>query len=816
MKINKIKIASFRGIVNFDQELSQKTQVVTGPNGTGKSGVIDAFDFLMTGDLQRLRGEGSSGLSIDEHGKHVDKDIKDVFVEAEIVDGSNTFSVRRKLQDKKLILVTGDKTAFEATQEKMNAGQFLLSRRELLKFIACTGTDRSKEIQALLDTNGIEKIRKDLAGAAATFERKVQTSQSTIESNLGTANTYLGLTGNVDSGQRREEINRIRKTLNKPEIADWTPETDIVADIPAMPTATAATHKKSIYGTMLDDCHSDKNPIPLNAKSESIKDCIISEAKKISEIDNFSRLIQSDELVDLGNKLLGDSNACPLCDTSWEGKSLADYLKEKKKQSENAKTLKTSYSSNVSAYNLKLTNLADRLKKLKPALTASGKTELSTKLDTAVAFIEIRISKLKNHDEVKSISDDLPNENGLVVIPNFDLLLTELGAFKDTLPEESQEELAFKKLHQVAALFKTVIQTTTELKTQRKQLAIAKAVSEQFNKARESVFEKLFSDVESNFVSYYKFLNQDEEKFSAKLVDQKSTVDLKVDFYDRGLHPPHALHSEGHQDSMGICLFLALMKKIKGAGFSFALLDDVMMSIDTGHRRRLCELLKIQFPDTQFVITTHDPVWARQLKEHGVVTKKNLFHFRNWSLGSGPVFEAKDVWEILRDKVNAGLIHDAASGLRRNLELEFQEVCSNLQARVPFKSSQSWSLGELKDAAISRLKELLSKAKDAANSRSNTEAIKKLSAIEQELTDAIKVAQVDQWQLNPAVHYNEWGNFSKNDVLPLINSMERLVNSFEIESSKFSLLFKDGSPNPVSLGNFDGTATFTLIKKDEE
>ena len=174
MKVNKIKIASFRGVVNFDQELLQKTQVVTGPNGTGKSGIIDAFDFLMTGELQRLRGEGSSGLSIDEHGKHVDKEIKDVFVEAEIIDGPNTFLVKRKLQDKKLTLVSGNKTAFESTQEKMNAGQFLLSRRELLKFIACTGTDRSKEIQALLDTSGIEKIRKDLAGVVTTFERKVQ------------------------------------------------------------------------------------------------------------------------------------------------------------------------------------------------------------------------------------------------------------------------------------------------------------------------------------------------------------------------------------------------------------------------------------------------------------------------------------------------------------------------------------------------------------------------------------------------------------------------------------------------------------------
>ena len=403
--------------------------------------------------------------------------------------------------------------------------------------------------------------------------------------------------------------------------------------------------------------------------------------------------------------------------------------------------------------------------------------------------------------------------NGLIGVPNFDLLLTELSTFKDSLPEESQEELAFKKLHQVAALFKTIIQTTSELKTQKKQFNVAKAISEQFNKAREATFEKLFSDVENDFVSYYKFLNQDEEKFTAKLVDQKSTVDLKVDFYDRGLHPPHALHSEGHQDSMGICLFLALMKKIKGTGFSFALLDDVMMSIDTGHRKRLCELLKNRFPDTQFVITTHDPVWARQLKEHGVVTKKNLFHFRNWSLGSGPVFEAKDVWDAIREKANSGFVHDSAAGLRRNLELEFQEICSNLQAQVPFKASHSWSLGELKSAAIARMKDLLAKAKDAANSHSNKEAIEKLKAIDQELTDTIKESKVDEWQLNPAVHYNAWENFSKEDLLPLISSMEKLTNSFGVNSSKFFVSFKEGVVNPIAITTIDGT-NYTLIKKE--
>jgi recombinational DNA repair ATPase RecF len=79
-----------------------------------------------------------------------------------------------------------------------------------------------------------------------------------------------------------------------------------------------------------------------------------------------------------------------------------------------------------------------------------------------------------------------------------------------------------------------------------------------------------------------------------------------VNFYERGPLPPGPFHSEGHQDGMGVCLYLALMKRLFGDKLTFWLLDDVIMSFDAGHRSQFCELLKTHFPDTQFVITTHD------------------------------------------------------------------------------------------------------------------------------------------------------------------------------------------------------------------
>ena len=54
---------------------------------------------------------------------------------------------------------------------------------------------------------------------------------------------------------------------------------------------------------------------------------------------------------------------------------------------------------------------------------------------------------------------------------------------------------------------------------------------------------------------------------------------------------------------MGVCLYLALMKRLLGSRFGFAVFDDVVMSVDHGHRKQFCRLLRMCFPDTQFIIT---------------------------------------------------------------------------------------------------------------------------------------------------------------------------------------------------------------------
>lgn len=51
---------------------------------------------------------------------------------------------------------------------------------------------------------------------------------------------------------------------------------------------------------------------------------------------------------------------------------------------------------------------------------------------------------------------------------------------------------------------------------------------------------------------------------------------------------------------------------------TFLILDDVLMSVDAEHRRAVAEMLRKEYPNTQFVITTRDEVWARQLQSVGI------------------------------------------------------------------------------------------------------------------------------------------------------------------------------------------------------
>jgi hypothetical protein len=308
------------------------------------------------------------------------------------------------------------------------------------------------------------------------------------------------------------------------------------------------------------------------------------------------------------------------------------------------------------------------------------------------------------------------------------------------------------------------------------------------------------NEVQKDFSKFYRAVNDDDEAgFTAKLTPSEGSLGLDVNFYDRGLFSPAAYHSEGHQDGMGVCLYLALMKHLFGKRFTFALLDDVVMSVDTGHRYQFCKLLKTEFPDTQFIITTHDRLWAEQMKSAGLVTGKTSVSFHSWTIDSGPMVESNvEIWQEIDKALAKGKVEAAAAALRRHLEFVSRHLADQLGASARFRADGNYELGDLLPAVLKRTKELYGKAAEAAQSWGNAAAKSVCASRKDSLSASNGATNVEQWAVNKAVHYYEWANFGKKDFEPVVAAFKDLVAHFQCDTCQsFLYVSLRGRPEAV-------------------
>ncbi|MGA8145871.1 MAG: hypothetical protein WB987_18440 [Candidatus Acidiferrales bacterium] len=350
----------------------------------------------------------------------------------------------------------------------------------------------------------------------------------------------------------------------------------------------------------------------------------------------------------------------------------------------------------------------------------------------------------------------------------------------ESLPDPSKEDEA-KEYLTVCQERLHVYRKGKRMQAQNQtSLDIASKVLDAYNSTVTEVLDKIYENVATDFASYYRFINrEDESSFRGKLTPGAGKLTLDVDFYGRGFFPPGAYHSEGHQDAMGLCLYLALMKHTLEQRFCFAVLDDVLMSVDSGHRREVCALLKTEFPGTQFLITTHDEIWLRHMIAEQLIGSKAFVHFRKWTIDDGPlVWNGKDVWKEIDESLDKGTVPPAAGVLRRYLEYMGMYLAERLRAKIEFRGDARYDLGEVLPPVLQVWAGLLKQAKDAANSWNKKEEVNRLGKLQEDFTRRAVQSEVEQWVINKNVHYNAWETFRKQDFIPVVNAFRALLESF--------------------------------------
>ena len=815
IKVEKITIEEFRGIRSLQLELNNESYAICGPNGTGKSGVVDAVEFALTGSISRLTGKGRGALSVLKHGPHVDSrkapEKACVTLEVSIATlGGKKATITRDVKSADIPIITPDEPAVRAAVEQFEKHpEFVLSRREIIKYVLAEPGERAQEVQAVLQLDELEKARVLLQKISNACTREtaplMQDEQSAREA-LISAMDIAELTPDSILAAANEK----RKVLGLPPLARLETTTSLKDGLESL-AATAASRvpkeaaradiAKAIEATRaLAGADIEKE---IQAATEAITKLKENEAS----LENVTRESMLRHAIDLF-----DEHVCPVCATEWNPEHFRSIVRTQMERLEAAVKERAAAEKLLAPIIKKLETIQTNIKSaasygplfVPPIETATLNeygVHLAEKASTLRKFLPLTGVLAALTPEVEGTAKALE-------------ALEEMGRAVEAIPDPNARDGARDFLVTADERLRAYRIAAAKYNAAKKKSATAKHTFEIFGVATNKALEDIYKQVEEQFRAFYRSLNQDESAFEATLTPLIGKLDFDVGFFGRGSFPPGAYHSEGHQDAMGLCLYLALMKHILGEGFTLAVLDDVLMSVDRAHRREVCHLLTKQFPQVQFVLTTHDPVWLRHMKTAGLIRGKAGVEFQSWDVDRGPTqWKDVDVWAEIDSHLSKNNVREAAGLLRHHMEYLAAEYCSELGGKVDYKGDNHYDLGELLPGAVSAMRDLLKKAKSAANSWDNKDLAKVIDERDKAFNAACEAAFGDQWQVNVVIHHNEWADLQKEDFKPVAEAFKALAARFECKKCKDLLYVTRSGYKKDCLRCSCATLSFSLVEK---
>lgn len=783
IQIKAIHIEEFRGIRRLDLNLDCHSFVVAGPNGSGKSGVVDAIDFALTGTVARLSGAGTGGVSLIKHGPHVHQrnNPAAATVALMIVDSASgqTGVLTRCVKSAATYTLEPDTPELRAAVSwAAQHPELILSRREVIKYVYTEPGRRAQEVQALLKLDRIDETRRLLR----TTMTKTSSEDKQADSEVGNAEDglrrHLDLTTLLEA-QVLGAVNRHREALGIAPLESLQSDTDLSVGAQApgeqsLFNKASALQDVAALSTFAADHHE------LSDAAEEL-------AQALTELEDDPSVLDAlthRALIETGLPLVTEA-ACPLCDHPWEdAQTLRAHLQAKLTRSEAAKTLERRILQAAARVRTQVQQAHTLIRAAQPHALTVGRNQDQTVLVDWLADLAAFAATLDHLTTIREQATRV-NTDPLAPPPVLTALLTGMREDIEALPDQSATVHARSALTIAQERWTRLRQARATHTKASAAYRTAKAVYEVYNDVADTALTTLYTTVEHDFSDYYRRINADDESsFKAGLAPSAGKLDLEVDFYGLGMFPPMAYHSEGHQDGMGVCLYLALIRQLLHDDFRFAVLDDVVTSVDANHRRQFCSLLKDVFPDVQFILTTHDEVWARQMQSSGLIGAKAQARFHGWTVDRGPVYgQGEDLWAQIDADLADDDVPGAAHKLRRNLEASMADVVAALQGKVVYRADNNYELGALFSAAKSRHGDLLKKAADSASKWNNEAAKQQVEGLKAARQQAMLAQDGENWAINALVHNNDWATMAKADFAPVVVACRDFLELFTCSNS---------------------------------
>lgn len=664
--LKKLTIKYLRGSLEpfeIEFEKKKKLTIIYGENGTGKSTICDAFEFIGRGRVGSIEGRGLGKTS--PYWVSLGKNIQDIYVSLE----SSTDSCCAQISASEVV----------ANPFELKPKVEILRRSQVLSLIEAKPGDRYKVISRFIDVTGVEASEQTLIRLIKQLKTDQKEVIARIEENLETIENFYS-----ESGETESDFLKWAEQESARDYSTFTNDTRVL---------DVLERKYEILSQQLERI------------TPAQQECTAAEQKFEQTRLQYDKVLQntvqgSSQLLNLlqaAQHLFeshSSSSVCPLCESAENANGLAQRTAEKITQ--------------LDTLNTTTKQRNDAGKQLE---TAQGK--LKTLLDE----VQNAIQRLQNAFDDESIPEDVPLPDSPVPT-DVDKLRIWLEQTQHLPQQWSELKNQKQDMHKFLATLKKSVESYRENLQQQKDLASLIPTLESTQKIieeeRKQFTDAILSEIADKVGELYEKIHPGEglNKISLQLDPKKrASLDINTEFNGSSGVPPQAYFSESHLDTLGLCVFLSLAG-IEAPDETILVLDDVLASIDEPHVERLISLIHEEAEQFRHcIITTHYRPWKYKLRWGWIQNGQCQFvELTRWCPIKG-ISSIRDLPEIQRLKLLlSGSPPDlqlvcAKAGVVLEATLDF--LTQLYECKVTRRTDNRYTLGDLLPAIDKKLKKAL-------------------------------------------------------------------------------------------------------------
>lgn len=676
-RIESLTLEHFKGATcttTIDFDTNKPVVMIFGENGTGKSTIVDAIDFVCNEEFGSINDRSVSSSKADlvaSFGKEAN-DLK-----ITLKYGENTWNGT---------IGHGRKPSSTGSGQKPKVK--ILRRSQILKIVNSIPSDRYKELKTFIAVPNVEKNETTLRDAVKyTHESFNEASRATSQAHEQLKNfwelegkpdnDYLGWANNkskVNITSLNKSLSKIKTLLEK--INSCIENRDSLTIAEAEFKIAENNHKEAENSFKAEQ---DR----MSGHEKHVID-VLKEAK------SFLNIYSTDK--------------CPVCESKVDIEQLKIRIEERLTELANLVKLKKT-----------LDDAKEQLE-AKGQILDSKKKEFISKVHNLTTIV-----KTSSFTEITLLGIDWTKYSALLTSDNISLidsakaLLDNILTCKSSLvAKQQQEQKIVNQFTSIKSNLQTLTEKTTQARKLESQLAKLNKILELVEIERKTFVENELGSISGKIDNLYSKIHPNEGLGNIKLFlkpNVSSSLEFIGQFQDKSDISPQAYYSESHLDTLGVCIFLALSKKYSDDG-TVVILDDVITSVDQAHMTRFMQALHDEASNfNQLIITTHYRPWRDRYKySQGPTANVHLIDLLHWSHPRGIRHtKTKHSVEELIDHLKKDELDRQSVASKAGILLEglIDHIALIYNCKLPRKAEPNYTLGELLDSISKKLKSAL-------------------------------------------------------------------------------------------------------------